>query len=225
MPEIKVRIKDSNGRLQLVYSYQGNREYLSLGLSATAVNQRLAELKAAEIEQDFLYDRYKGKAHYAPGLQITTPVNQGKLELMDLWERYFAYKTPQLRPSGVRGQATCTNLIKRCPFEPDEAIKIHKWLVSVTTPYTVKATIGHLRRMSDWAVNEGLISNNNYLDLKLPKSKSTKVYRKGEGGEWFIAPLIDRGGRDIKPLCQGLTLYDCPFCDCFSWHRLRLVCS
>jgi integrase len=176
MPEIKVRIKDSNGRLQLVYSYRGEREYLSLGLSATPVNQRLAELKAAEIEQDFLYDRYKGKAHYAPGLQIAQPVNQGKLELMDLWQRYFAYKNPQLRPSGVRGQATCTNLIKRCPFEPDEAIKIHKWLVSVTTPYTVKATIGHLRRMSDWAVNEGLISNNNYLDLKLPKSKSTKVY-------------------------------------------------
>lgn len=176
MPEIKVKIKTSNKRLQLVYSYQGKREYISLGLSDTAVNQRLAELKAAEIEQDFLYDRFRGKVHYAPGLQIIAPVNQGTVELMDLWTRYFEYKNPQLRPAGLRGQTTCTNLIKRCPFDPTEALKIHKWLMSVTTPYTVKATIGHLRRMSEWAVNEGLIPNNNYLDLKLPRNKAKKVY-------------------------------------------------
>jgi integrase len=176
MPEIKVKIKASNGRLQLVYSYQGKREYVSLGLSATAVNQRLAELKAAEIEQDFLYDRFKGKSHYAPGLQITTPVNQGTITLVDLWGRYLDHKRTFVRPSTMCGHAGYTNLVNRCPFDVNQGDKIYKWLLSVTTPYMTKQTIANLRRMSEWGVSEGLITNNSFVDLKTPKSKIQKSY-------------------------------------------------
>lgn len=176
MPEIKVKIKDSNGRLQLVYTYQAKRHYVSLGLSATDVNQRLAELKAAEIEQDFLYDRFKGKDYYAPGLQIIAPVNQGTIELIDLWERYLVYKATYVRPSSLHGHLGCTNLIKRCPFDVNQGAKIHKWLVSVTTPYMTKQTIANLRRMSEWAIKEDLITNNSFIDLTTPKSKSQKSY-------------------------------------------------
>jgi integrase len=176
MPEIKVKVKASNGRLQLVYTHQGQRQYISLGLSATAVNQRLAELKAAEIEQDFLYDRYKGKAHYAPGLQVTVPVNQGIITLIDLWDAYLIHKTTFVRPSTMCGHAAYTNLVKKCPFEVDEGRKIYKWLLSVTTPYMTKQTIANLRRMSDWCIKEGLISNNSFIDLSTPKSKGQRSY-------------------------------------------------
>lgn len=176
MPEIKVKIKASNKRLQLVYTYQGRREYISLGLSATAVNQRLAELKAAEIEQDFLYDRFKGKAHYAPGLQIIEPVNQGTITLVDLWTQYLTHKAKFVKPSTICGHTGTGNLVKRCPFDVNQGSKIHTWLLSVTTPYMTKQTIANLRRMSEWGVSEGLITNNSFVDLKTPKSKIQKSY-------------------------------------------------
>jgi integrase len=176
MPEIKVKIKTSNGRLQLVYTYQGKRHYLSLGLSATAVNQRLAELKAAEIEQDFLYDRFKGNAHYTPGLQHSPPVNQGTISLVDLWSRYLDHKQTFVRPSTMYGHSAYTNLVNRCPFDVNDGLKIQKWLTSVTTPYMTKQTLANLRRMAEWGITEGLITNNSFSDLKVQKSKSQKSY-------------------------------------------------
>ena len=45
-----VQIKDSNGRLQLVFSHAGKRHYLSLGLADNRINRKVAEAKAKSIE-------------------------------------------------------------------------------------------------------------------------------------------------------------------------------
>jgi hypothetical protein len=49
-----VQIKASNGRLQPVFSYQGQRRYLSLSFDDTVQNRKLAELKVRQIELDIL---------------------------------------------------------------------------------------------------------------------------------------------------------------------------
>ncbi|BAU10282.1 phage integrase [Leptolyngbya sp. NIES-3755] len=65
-----VKVKSSNGRLQLVFSYGGKRHYLSTGLVDTATNQRLAQLKASEIEKDILYERFDPTLEkYKPNLR------------------------------------------------------------------------------------------------------------------------------------------------------------
>ena len=47
-----VQIKSSNGRLQLVFTFGGKRNYLSTGLSDTLTNRKAAEMKARQIELD-----------------------------------------------------------------------------------------------------------------------------------------------------------------------------
>ena len=53
-----VKIKVSNGWLQLVFSYGGKRHCLSLGFRDTEVNRKVAEAKAKLIEVDILFERF-----------------------------------------------------------------------------------------------------------------------------------------------------------------------
>jgi integrase len=53
-----VKIKVSNDRLQLVFSYVGKRHYLSLGFPDRKTNRRLAEAKAHQIELDILSNNF-----------------------------------------------------------------------------------------------------------------------------------------------------------------------
>ncbi len=49
-----VQTKVSNGRLQLVFSWQGQRYYLSVGLPDTPLNRKGADRIARQIELDFV---------------------------------------------------------------------------------------------------------------------------------------------------------------------------
>jgi len=53
-----VQIKNSNGRLQLVFSHASKRHYLSLGLPDNKLNRKAAEARAKLIESDIAYDRF-----------------------------------------------------------------------------------------------------------------------------------------------------------------------
>lgn len=57
-----VVVFNSHDRLQLRFRFGGKRHYISLGLSDTHINRRFAELKAAEIEQDILKERFDTSA-------------------------------------------------------------------------------------------------------------------------------------------------------------------
>ena len=89
-----VVIISSHNRLQLRFSFGGKRRYLSMGLPDTSINRRLAELKAAEIEKDILYERfdttlqkYKAISHQNAIAPIT-PTKISQLKLDELWEKY-----------------------------------------------------------------------------------------------------------------------------------------
>ena len=61
-------------RLQRVFSYGGKRHYVSLGLSSAALNRKIAQDKAFEIEKDIEYGQFdptyqKNKV----GTTLTTP--------------------------------------------------------------------------------------------------------------------------------------------------------
>ncbi len=53
-----VVVFNSHDRLQLRFRFGCKRHYISLGLADTLINRRFAELKAAEIEQDILKEKF-----------------------------------------------------------------------------------------------------------------------------------------------------------------------
>lgn len=65
-----VRVHNDKGWLRLVWSCYGKRHWLSLGLPDSRTNRKVAELKAAEIQKDILYERFDSTlTKYRPGHQ------------------------------------------------------------------------------------------------------------------------------------------------------------
>lgn len=72
-----VQVKNSNGRIQLVFSYAGKRHYLSLGLPENKETLKAAEARAKLIEFDIIYGHFdETLAKYKPQsvLSTITPV-------------------------------------------------------------------------------------------------------------------------------------------------------
>lgn len=62
-----VQIRVSHGRLQLVFTFNGRRRYLSLGVSDTKTHRALAEMKAKQIQLDILSGNFdETLAKYKP---------------------------------------------------------------------------------------------------------------------------------------------------------------
>ena len=115
-----VQIKNSNGRLQLVFSYGGKSHYLSTGFVDSAANRRLAEFKAQEIEKDILYERFDPTlSRYKPKSALSTltpitPIATPKPSLAELWEKFSKYKRPQCSPNTMKFKyAVFTNYLKQ----------------------------------------------------------------------------------------------------------------
>ncbi len=53
-----VKVKDSNNRLQLVFTHGGKRHYISLGLTNTPINRKLAQEQAFQIQRDLEYGEF-----------------------------------------------------------------------------------------------------------------------------------------------------------------------
>jgi integrase len=170
MPEVKVKVRASNGRLQLVFSDDGKRRYLSLSLSDTPKHRTMAAMKASEIEQDFLYDRYKGFAHYQGRVTPITP--KGDITLDDLWRDFVEYKRGQVSETTIAvDYAGYTAALARCPHGFKDAVKIRNWAIGACTYESARRFIGALSACCEWAVKSGVIEVNPFADLKLERNR------------------------------------------------------
>ncbi len=114
----------SNERLQLRFSYGGKRHYISLGLTDTIANWRVAEAKAKLIESDIIYERFDSTLEkYKPqsAMSIATPVTPiftppPKTSLGDLWDKYTEFQREHLEKSTIlRDYGKIEKRIQRFP--------------------------------------------------------------------------------------------------------------
>ncbi|NJL10211.1 MAG: DUF3596 domain-containing protein [Calothrix sp. SM1_7_51] len=66
--------------MQLVFTYAGVRQYLSLGLTDSPANRQIASAKAKLIESDIIYERFDPTLEkYKPQQSSATPKNYPKI--------------------------------------------------------------------------------------------------------------------------------------------------
>ena len=174
-----VVIINSNGRLQLRFSYGGKRHYISIGLPDSPTNRKLAELRASEIEKDILYERFDATLQkYKPNTSLSTitpvtPISKFKPELDELWKSYSEFKKPQVSPSTYAKDFTRhRNHIAKLPTRSlNEASTIRDWLLGNLTPNAAKRCLTQIKACCNWAMDEGLIDTNpfGFMKIKLPK--------------------------------------------------------
>jgi integrase len=174
-----VSVINSNDRLQLRFRVQGKRYYLSTGLADTPANRKLAELKAAEIEKDILYERFdltleKYKSQSALStVTSTTPATKAKPQLDELWAKYSEFKKPQISPSTyVKDYIKCRNHISRLPSRSlDDALLIRDYLLENLTLDAAKRCLNSLKACCTWAVEDGLVDVNPFMSMKIKAPK------------------------------------------------------
>lgn len=198
-----VAILVSNDRLQLRFSYAGKRHYISLGLTDTIANRRVAEAKAKLIESDIVYERlditlekYKPQA----AMSVATPVTPiftppPKTNLADLWEKYTDFQREHLEKSTiVRDYGKIEKRIAKFskPFLED-AIAVQSHLLSKYAAETAKRTLKQLSACCDWGIRKKLVSENPFKELaaeiKAKSRKASRVSRKPFSKECVAAIL------------------------------------
>ena len=91
-----ITIESFHGRLRLRFRVVHKPYTISLGVSESPENWKLAELKAKELEADLIFKQFdpanlnKYRIH---NLEIVDTSKQTELSIKQLWNKYLKYKT------------------------------------------------------------------------------------------------------------------------------------
>lgn len=185
-----VRLKISNDRIQLVFTVTGKRHYVSTGLADTPANRKMAERKAALIEDDIFKERFDPTLKkYKPQSALTTvtPVFTPSAEspqtsLLDLWTQYTEFQSKHLEETTIlRDYGKVEKRIRKFP-KPflEEAIDIQAYLLKNYSTEVAKRTLKHLSACCNWAIRKRLLTDNPFNELakEIKTKKKSRVSRK-----------------------------------------------
>jgi integrase len=176
MAQSKVKVKASNGSLQLVFTYQGKRRWWSIGLQDTVIAGAIAKTIAAKIEQDILTGQFVDDVnHYRPEQRpAPDPRKPERGRLPELSELYSAY-LDHIRPN--RSQTSFATMYRRflrmaeqAPWGLEESQKLRVWLQGNYSAYTARRCLLSYSACCKWAVESGRLSSNP-LDGLVPKAE------------------------------------------------------
>ncbi|MBE9216439.1 tyrosine-type recombinase/integrase [Plectonema cf. radiosum LEGE 06105] len=190
-----VQIKNSNGRLQIVFSHPVTNEageiktkrfYLSTKHDDTPLGRQQASIIAAKIQRDIDYGEFDATlAKYKPtaSLKTVTPSSRSTTPTQDLeklWEQYTQFKKPQISPSTYAvDYRKYRNHITSLPTKNlDDAVAIRDYLIANLTPNAAKRTLTNINACCNWAMKSKLIESNPFQemakDIQIPKSETTE---------------------------------------------------
>lgn len=184
-----VAFKKSNGRLQLVVRYQGERYYISPELAYNKTNINAQKQEGAltpEIEKAIAnrsfpewYEKFKAEKDAQSKSSKDASKNTPKT-LSELWECYVEHK----REVGHNGKPISESTLKRdygkvskrlakLPSNidyPQKAVEIKEWLLGKAglSNETVRRMLVQLNAACKWALKSGLIEENLFADLPRP---------------------------------------------------------
>lgn len=199
-----VGIESFRGKLRLRlprHLYNGKQKYLSLGLTDTPENQKIAEAKKREIESDIAKDlvvsgsfdytlaKYRHKTHLT--LIQSIKVNQDSqtsLNLVELWSKYTEFKASQVEQTTlIRDYGKIKKRIDKLPTQKiNDAVAIRDYLLKVYASETAKRTLKQFNACCNWAVRSKLIESNPFdgmaSEIKSKKNSNTsrKTFKKAE---------------------------------------------
>lgn len=187
----KPKIKSSNGSLQLVFTYRGERIYFTLGMRDTPENRKRAEDKALWIHQDILNERfdeslekYRSKAQ----LKLIRPDTAEEVSVRHLWDLYLQYRSAMVSPTTMKNQyAAITSHLRKLPRHTvKDAIAIRDWLLENLTADSARRTLMQLAACCRWAKKSNLVDSNPFAEMpaeikvKRPSAEDIDPFTKEE---------------------------------------------
>jgi integrase len=222
-PAGQPKVRVSNGRLQIVFTYQQQRKYLSLGTSDSKRNRQDAETVRLWIESDITASRFDS-TRFDPSLAKYKRRSSNEPEqlpaaditLLELWERFTDYKRPQLSQTTIAKDFERVRLnLAKLPFDRlVDAVAVRDHLVNNTSPNTAKRVLSKLSAACVWGMVSKLVADNPFAgmsaDIMLEKNvdeHDIKAFTTDERDR-IIQKFIDRGSY-YAPLVEFLFRTGC----------------
>jgi integrase len=217
MKKTKIHVQERSGWLKLRWSYQGSRFDFALGLPDGAINRKVAENKASEIELDIAtgnfdptLDKYKSVGQIQAQVE-KEELAKTKLTVAALFQKFMEHKAKDVYPQTlIKYEATLQRIKDFFQDEPAETMTIEKaeafktWFAArvnpstqrPNSPTTVKERMTLLSACWDWAIEEKLMLMNPWKSIsrrvKVPKTKGPNPFTSEEIGNIVMGFRTDR---------------------------------
>lgn len=155
-----VKIRCSNDRLQLVFSWNKKRYCLSLGRFDPPFNRKQAQDKALEIDRDLQGGEFDATlAKYRPQPPTLPEPVVPSLTLASLWGRYFEYVCVNTAPKTIDGTYDpVTGHLQQCPTDGwQNALKFRAERLKITTQDQTRRSLMQLSAACKWGMKHGLV--------------------------------------------------------------------
>lgn len=219
-----VQVKNSNNRLQLAFTHGGKRHYISLGITSTPLNRKLAKDKAFEIERDIQYGEFDAtyqKYKIEAVLTTVDPISElpdAQLKLPELWRQYVDARQTGKSPATIRMYGWVSNHLERCPHKsPNDYQAIFDWLTANVPANSTKRLLMHLSACCKWAKRSNLVGDNPFeamaAEIKLKKVSNEEVeiqpFTREERDRIIAAFETNRYYKYYAPLVKFLFFTGC----------------
>jgi integrase len=159
-----VRVKVSRYSLQLVFTHEGKRHYISPGLADTPLNRMRVQERAFEIQRDIEYGEFDGTyAKYKIALTQAAPEPAApEMTLTELWVKYMEYKVPNASPKTIDGtyEPVLAHLNRFRVDGLKDPLRFRMGLLGVTTQSQAKRSLMQLSAACKWGMKHGLVERN-----------------------------------------------------------------
>lgn len=229
---IKIYRRGETLSLVLPRIYCGSTKRIALGISDNPENRKFAELKAKQIEIDFLTDAFDGTLDkYRQKQPVEKPQNED-LTLPEIYERYIGSRKKNASPATWKGYQHHLRQLLSCPYKlPEEALKLRDWAVENKPPGTARRLLVQANAACEWAVEREILAANPFQGKTFIKAKKSKAKVNPFTTEEKVAIL--QGFREsakfsyLLPLVEFLFLTGCRTSEAIAlqWRHVKSDCS
>ncbi len=180
--QVKTTISSAGvGWLRLVWSHQGKRYFLSLGLEDNPLNQMVAQRLALQIQGDCATGNFDSSLiKYKPQSEIELkPVT---VSVVGLIERYLIFKQQQIESETLYKYNHFLPRIREYfgnnSLTEKSAFGFRDWLLQHNEPATVRERIVFLNAVYEWGIKKQLVEVNHWTEVsvKVPPKRRLKPF-------------------------------------------------
>jgi integrase len=168
MSKGSVNVEAFKNRLRLVWSCQGKRFYLYVGLPDNQANRKAAEIKARQIELDIV------SGNFDPSLTKYKPQKFQAITIIELFAQFIEHKrrhnTKASLAKYISLQGYTSQFFKNkaaIAITETEAENFRDWLGEKLEPVTIRERIVFLNACWQWAIKKKLLTENPWADIKV----------------------------------------------------------
>lgn len=221
--------------LVLPQIYCGKRTNMALNIASSPEHLKYAELKAKQMEMDFL------SGHFDISLEKYKPINivaiapspLFKTTFSEIYQSYIDSRKKNVSPTTWKGTYINTvNHLNDCPYKlPSEALQFKDWLITNRTLDTARRILMQINAACNWAAERNLIQINPFAGkakIKAKKSKP-KIHPFSTVEKQIILAAFEESDKFnyLLPLIQFFFLTGCRTSEAIGlrWKNIKADCS